>query len=285
MSYLLLCVDVSLMVLIWPINRWVMKNGGRTRSIGLAITLTGTILSFCGVIFSGQPFFTGATGLYGFITAAAYDFGFIMIIFYCLKIGPSGATATLNNLGFLFPVLLGIFVFTKGKSVSAAAVAGIACVILSLVLMAFNKTKGEDKAANSKWFKWIVLGWLLSGISMGSQFTATQLSPDTPYTYAFNCNLSAFLILLIVSFAMRDMKPRKVDMVAGAVTGAVNILSTVILFYIIKYIPAFVIYPVIMATPIIIMLIIGHYVYKEKMNRFGWAACIAGVTALVLFNI
>lgn len=285
MSYLLLCVDVALMVLIWPLNRWVMKNGGRTRSIGLAITLTGTILSFLGVVFSGQPFFTGVTLLYGTITAFAYDFGFCMIIFYCLKIGPSGATATLNNLGFLFPVLLGIFVFTKGGSATGAAIAGIVCVILSLVLMAFNKTKGENKAVNSKWFKWVILGWFLSGISMGSQFIATQLTPGMPYTYAFNCNLAAFLILVIVTLLKRDTLPRKVDMISGIVTGVVNILSTVILFYIINYIPAFVIYPVIMATPIIIMLIIGHTVYKEKMNRFGWAACIAGVAGLVLFNI
>ena len=285
MSYFVLCIDVALMAIIWPVNRWVMKHDGRTRSIGLAITFAGMICAACGALFSGQPLFSAVGLLYGSITAAAYDFGFCMIIFYCLKIVPSGATATINNFGCMFPVLIGIIAFSNGKSPALFAVLGIASVVVSLILMAFNKTAGETKAASAKWFKWVVLGGLLSGISLGSQFIATQLSPNNPYTFAFSCNLIAFLILVVVSLGMKDTRPKKAEMVAGGITGAINVLGTVILFYLLQNIPGFVIYPVIMTAPVLIMLIVGHYIYKEKMNRFGWAACIIGMVGLVLFNI
>lgn len=285
MSYFILGINVMLMVLVWPVNRWVMKNGGRTRSIGLAITFVGMILSACGAVLSGQPFFSATAILYGFITGVAYDFGFCMIIFYCLKIGPAGATAIINNLGFMFPVLIGLVAFSGGKSPSLFAVLGIASAILSLALMAFNKTEGESKAASSKWFKWVTLGALLSGISLSSQYIATQLTPENPYTFAFNANLFAFAVLVVVSLVMKDTRPKKSEMIAGGITGAINIVSTVMLFYLLQNIPAFVIYPVIMTAPVLIMLVVGHYVYKEKMNRFGWAACIIGMIGLVLFNI
>jgi drug/metabolite transporter (DMT)-like permease len=64
-----------------------------------------------------------------------------------------------------------------------------------------------------------------------------------------------------------------------------NIVSTVVIFYLVKTIPAFVIYPVIMAAPILAMLVIGNYVYKEKMNVFGWASCLAGTAGLVLLGL
>ncbi len=285
MSYFILCVDVVLMTMIWPVNRWVMKHDGRTRSIGLSITLAGMVFAACGALVAGQPLFSAVGLIYGLITAAAYDFGFCMIIFYCLKIGPSGATATINNFGFMFPVLIGIVAFSHGKSPSLFAVLGIASVIVSLILMAFNKTAGEMKAASAKWFKWVTLGGLLSGISLGSQFIATQLSPDNPYTFAFSCNLLAFSILVVVSLVMKDTRPKKAEMIAGGITGAANVLGTAILFYLLQNIPAFVVYPVIMSAPVLIMLVVGHYIYKEKMNRFGWAACIIGIIGLVLFNI
>lgn len=285
MSYLILGIDVALMVLIWPVNRWVMKNGGRTRSIGLSITFAGTICAAVGAVLSGQPLFSSVGLTFGFITAAAYDFGFCMIIFYCLKIGPSGATATINNFGFMFPVIIGIIAFSDGKSPSLFAVLGIVSVVVSLILMAFNKTAGDTKAASAKWFKWMLLGALLSGISLGSQFIATQLTPENPYTFAFSCNLLAFLILVAVTLIMKDSRPQKAEMIAGSITGSINVISTAMLFYLLQNIPGFVVYPVIMSAPVIIMLVVGHYIYKEKMNRFGWAACIIGVLGLVLFNI
>lgn len=285
MSYFILCVDVALMVLIWPMNRWVMKNDGRTRSIGLAITFVGMILAGVGALLSHQPLFTPDAMLYGSITGAAYDVGFCMIIFYCLKIGPSGATATINNMGFMFPVIIGIFVFSPDKSPSILLSLGIACVAISLVLMAFNKTGTETKSASSKWFRWVILGGLLSGVALSSQFIATQISPDRPYSFAFNANLSAFLILVVFSLMKKDTMPHKAEIIAGSMTGAINIISTVMLFYLLKNIPSFVVYPVIMTAPVLIMLIIGQFGYREKMNRFGWAACIVGMIGLVFFNI
>lgn len=285
MNYLLLVADVALLYLMWPVNRWVMKRGGRTRAIGLSLTFAGMVFAAAGAVATGQPFFSAVAVLFGSITAVAYDIGFCLIIFYCLKIGPSAATSTLNSLGFMFPILIGIFVFSAGKSPSAFVIAGIVLTFLSLVLMAFNKTDGAEAAASAKWFRLAFIGFLLSGVTLGSQFIATQLSPDGPYTFAFNANLFAFLIMAVMSFAMKDGRPKKDEMLAGAVTGAVNILSTVILFTVIQKIPAYIFYPVIMAAPIVLMLLTGHFIYREKMNRFGWAACLAGVAGLVLFNL
>jgi len=34
MNYLLLGLDVALLFLVWPVNRWVMKRGGRVPLLG-----------------------------------------------------------------------------------------------------------------------------------------------------------------------------------------------------------------------------------------------------------
>jgi len=285
MIYFVLCLAVGLMIAIWPLNRWAVKHNGRTQSIGLMISLTATILALVGALISGESLFSSASLLFGAIMGIAYSVGFCMIIFYCLKIGPAGPTVMLNNLGLLFPVLLSIFLFSNGTSPTLLTISGIILTILSLVLMSFNKSSDDNVSLSSKWFKWIILGWLLSGISMSSQFLATHYAPENPYSFAFSAFGVSFLVLAGISLAKKDTRPNRVEVIVGVSTGFVNVISTPILFYLLKNIPAYVIYPVIMASPILVMLLAGHFVYKENLNRFGWLACIFGIIGLIFFNI
>lgn len=284
MEYFVLCISVSLSIIIWPFNRWAMKKGGRTQSIGLVISFTASVLAAAGALITGESPGLNIVMLIGAVMGVAYAVGFCTIIFYCLKIGPSGPTVTLNNLGLIFPVLLSLFFYSNGKTPGALAIIGIAMTVSALILMAFNRSDG-DNTMTLKWFKWAIAGWLLSGLSMSAQFLATYYTPKYPYSFAFYAFMTSFIILAVVILVKKDSRPRKEELITGTVTGVINVACTPLLFYLVKHIPAYVVFPINMAAPILAMLLAGHFIYKEKLNHYGWLACICGMVGLIIFNI
>jgi len=284
MPYLMLLFSTGLMIAIWPINRAVMKKGGRAPNIGLVIGLAGALAAAAAAKINGETFFNPQAMLYGSTAGVAFSLGYCMIIFYCLKIGPSGPTVMMNNLGMVAPVLINILFFLGGAKPSLFAVAGLLLSIAALILMAFNSS-GEGGKPSMKWFGWVLLGFFLSCISMGAQYVAAKSVPQLPYSYAFYCQSVTFVILLVVCAARGSVLPTKNEALVGVFSGTVGVLNAGVLFYLIKNMPGYIVFPVVMVTPIVVMLILGHTVYREKLNRFGVSACAAGLLGIVLLNI
>lgn len=284
MPYLMLMFSTGLMIAIWPVNRAVMKKGGRAPNIGLVIGLAGALAAAAAAKMNGETFFHPRAMFYGALAGVAFSLGYCMIIFYCLKIGPSGPTVMMNNLGMVAPVLLNILFFLGGAKPSLFAGAGLLLSLAALILMAFNS--GADGGKPSmKWFGWVLLGFFLSCVSMGAQYLAAKSVPNLPYSYAFYCQAVTFLILLGVCAARKSVLPTKIEALAGVFSGTVGVLNAGVLFYLIKNMPGYIVFPVVMVTPIVVMLILGHAVYREKLNRYGVSACAAGLLGIVLLNV
>lgn len=284
MPYLMLLFSTGLMIAIWPVNRAVMKKGGRAPNIGLTIGLAGALAALAAAKMNGETFFHPQAMLYGALAGVAFSLGYCMIIFYCLKIGPSGPTVMMNNLGMVAPVLLNILFFLGGAKPSVFAGAGLLLSLAALILMAFNSS-GDSGKPSMKWFGWVLLGFFLSGISMGAQYLAAKSVPNLPYSYAFTCQSVTFVILLVVCAARGSVLPTKAEALVGVFSGTIGVVNAGVLFYLIKNMPGYIVFPVVMVTPIVVMLILGHTVYHEKLNRYGVAACVSGLTGIVLLNI
>ena len=284
---LTLVTIVLLCTAMWPLNRWAMRRGARPESIGIVISVVALAL--------GVPFalkvddLAGARPalLFGGIAGVAYSIGFVLIIFHCLKIGPAGPTVLVNNLGMVWPIAISMFAFSQNRTPPPAHWAGLGSVAVALALMGVNRGEpGSSGSITRRWVWWVLAGWVFSGVSQGSQFLSSQYAPRATFTYVVALYAVSLLILLAVSAFRRGGRPRRVEIIAGAGTGVILAMALPMTLWLLAgRTPAMVVYPVTVAGPIVLMLLIGHAVLKERLNAVGWAASAAGVAGILLLSL
>lgn len=84
---------------LWPVNRWIMRSGGRSEVYGFWVSLCGGSVALIAALLARERFDQPAIWTIGAITGIAFAVGFCLIITYCLRIGPTGPTAAMNNMG------------------------------------------------------------------------------------------------------------------------------------------------------------------------------------------
>jgi EamA-like transporter family. len=286
MVYFLLFVVIFLSIVIWPVSRWAMKKNAQMENMGMIISFTVVIFSLGMLFIEKKPFFEPTAAITGSLMGVSYAVGFCIVIFYCLKIGPSGPAVTMNNLGCVWPVLISIIFYSQGKMPKLAVIVGIAAIFTCLILMIFNKSNVEEnKKSSSKWVKLLFIGWFFSGISFSCQFFASQYSPDYSLTFIIFGYGVSFVILFSIYLFKHAGKPRREEVIAGVVSGIVNVLMFQFMFYILRYIPAYIYYPLTQTVAILFMLLVGNFLLGEKMNKFGWTASLLGVAGIILLNM
>jgi len=72
MPYLMLLFSTGLMIAIWPVNRAVMKKGGRAPNIGLVIGLAGALAAAAAAKMNGETFFHPRAMFYGALAGVAF---------------------------------------------------------------------------------------------------------------------------------------------------------------------------------------------------------------------
>jgi len=103
-----------------------------------------------------------------------------------------------------------------------------------------------------------------------------------------------FFVLVIFFFAfiysslyilLKKIKINKTTFFTGVGLGVPNVFSTIFLLSALSQLPAIFVYPTI-NIGIILFTAIGAYAFwREGMNKFGIAALIAGVIAIILLSI
>jgi drug/metabolite transporter (DMT)-like permease len=265
----------------WPLNRWAVRRGARRDAIGVCIGVVALAIMVLAALLSGKPLLVKPALLFGAIGGAAYAVGFVLIIFYCLKIGPVGPTVTVNNLGLLWPVIIGMIWFSKDAP-SWLVVAGVILTVAALILIGWSCSK--DGALSRKWVVWVFIGWCFSGVSMSCQLLSSKTAPDGMFAYvAAGFGLSA--ILLAVPLLKRGGALRRAEVIAGAGTGIIVGFVLPATLWLLTRMPASVIFPVTVASPAVLMLLTSHFVFKEKLSALGWTGCFLGVAGIVLLNL
>jgi drug/metabolite transporter (DMT)-like permease len=281
---------LSLLVLsstaLWPLNRWAMSRGARTEPIGIVISLVAAPGAMALSLALQKPFLVSAALGLGALAGVAYAVGFILIIFYCLNIGPSGPTVTINNMGLLWPVAISIVFYSGGKDIPPLTWAGMAAAVGALLLMGWSHA--EDSGARPMtrhWAKWAIIGWVFSGISMGSQFLSSHYAPEAPFGYTASMFAVSWVILAIVMRVKRGGRLRREELIAGGVTGLMMTGMLPLTIVLLTRMSAAVVYPVTVAGPAVLMLLVGHLVFKERLSALGWVASVLGVIGIVLLSV
>lgn len=261
------------------INRWVLKHEGRPELLGICTNIIGLLGGLLLFFLYGDHSFSIRALFFGTIYGICYSLGFIMIIFNCLKIGPTGPTSTVTNIGALVgPTIASFLWFSNKNSPSFNAILGLICCILSIILISLKKDDGKQKSdLNRKWIRLIILGGIFSMISAASQYLAIQYDTNSTFSFIIVNNGVSLIILLFISFIKQNKFPRKGEILAGTYTGIANVTLTVLLFALLKHISAIIVYPLTIAIPMLLILIVGSYFYKEKLTKVVILGCISGL--------
>ena len=282
----LILVAVVGATVIWPINRWVMRNAGRPYAYGFWVSGSAAIISLTISLILRQSVFEPKIWLLGAWIGIAFSIGYCLIIMYCLRIGPLGPTTAMNNMGLVWPVAISVFWLKLGPS-NVWIFTGLGLVVLSLVVFGFSSPKktgqsqDQDKNLSFRWMLWALLGWVLAGISMVGQMLGGIYFSDLPFPVVFA--YTSFSMLILSPQMLRSGKDafRSKEIIPGIINGAIAIIIGGATLMAIRHTGAEIVFPFTVAGPIVLVLILGRIVYKERLTWAGLTACVLGLAGLL----
>ncbi|MFA5863507.1 MAG: EamA family transporter [Phycisphaerae bacterium] len=266
--------------LVWPLGRWAMRKDGNAQVLGFWISLISTLIGFTFVILTGQHFWTWQVLAAGTLFGIAYSVGFCVLIMYCLKIGPVGPTVTINNLAMICGVLYGM-VWLKPHIPNSLTFVGIAGTVLALVFIGHKSSSPDSvRRINRSWLKLVLVGGAFSGFSFMAQTYVGIRYPDQSFIFVASGFAVSTLILLPLVLALPDFFHRRSERWVGIFMGIINGFLLPLTFAALKQFSVEVVFPITVTTPMILMLLMGHFLYREYLTKTTLAGCCLGILSV-----
>lgn len=102
------------------------------------------------------------------------------------------------------------------------------------------------------------------------QYLATYYDPNSTIPFTFSIYTTSAVILAVISIAKGNIKNlKKAEVLSDAVNGVISILSFLLLFYLTKCFPRYIVFPAQFIIPIIAIMLLGHFVCKDRLNLSG----------------
>jgi drug/metabolite transporter (DMT)-like permease len=286
-NWLYLFFGVITAVAIWPISKWALQNNGDEKAVGFWNTSVISLVSLVSLIYMKANLFVEPVFYSAAITGVSYAVGFLIIMMYCLKIGPSGLTMTINNSSMIFAILYSIIVLNPHIP-GLMVIIGIAGVLLSITLIGIADRSGSKAGYDyKKWFKYVIIGGLFSGVSFSNQAYMAYVHPGIENTliFMFWANLVSSIILVIVSLYKKTSLFKKKEMIAGTSNSFFNLLGIIFTFNAIRIYGSELTFPVIVCLPIIIMLFVGRFIYNERFTAYSFSGAVAAVISILMLSV
>jgi drug/metabolite transporter (DMT)-like permease len=158
-------------------------------------------------------------------------------------------------------------------------------VTLALTGLGGSGGRAQPGGGGGRWAAWVLAGWVMSGISMSCQFLASQYAPRAPLAFLMAMYVVSGLILLGVLLVQHTGRPRWFEILAGVGTGAMITCSLALTLWVLTRMSPVVVYPVTVAGPIVLMMLIGAAAFKERIGWTGWLAAAFGIGGIALLAL
>ena len=217
--------------------------------------------------------------IYGACTALSMYCGY-----KALCIGPLSLTSMLATFSLIIPCIYGATVLNEKVSVFAA----IGYVLLAAALVSLNiKEKKDDKKPSLKWAICIAATILSNGVASVIQKLHQSAYPGL-HRFAFmsSAMLVCLLAFTVISLAKRSLLtvPKMTEGLSAA-SGVLNGLASFFTLWLAGLSNATLLFPLISASTMLSVLLIGRYFFKEKLSRFQIIGFILGVSSVILLNL
>lgn len=135
------------------------------------------------------------------------------------------------------------------------------------------------------WLKLVLASFLLCGISD----TTWKMAGETGGTYAVNTYLFFFHIFALISAIIFSIKMKKkitkTEFFLGAIVGFTLVVGGISSMKAILQIPGIVYFPVSSGGSLLVVTILAHIIWKEKISSRQIAGLILAVFSIVLISM
>ncbi len=244
--------------------------------------LTASVLSLIFVFFKG----TLSISLTAFLFALFLGYLFAATFFiYSKAVGLAGtALATVSaRLSVLIPVLFSIILYAESPNIKMIFGFFMALVTLYLFYLSLKNHNGKPHSRSS----YIILILLLVGIGLvdfSMKIFERNFPTEEKGTFVFTIFFSAFIYTLgyilykKIQFESHTFK-------LGLILGLPNVLAIHFVLAALSELPAIVVFPIQNIGVIVFTAVMAYLIWKEKINKYGIAALIAGIISIILLRI
>ncbi len=220
----------------------------------------------------------GVTLALGVLSGIMYLANFL---FYKYNMKQNGIVmaATFMKLGVLVPTIMAVLVFREVPKITQ--VIGILVAVVAIILINFEK----NALAKSKYMIGLLLLLLLSGLtdSMANVFDEIG-NVEMKDVYLLVTFGTAFLITIgIICF--KKMKIGIKEVLFGACIGVPNYFSSRFLLMALERIEAVLVYPTYSVATMIVIMITGVVIFKERLSKKNICALGMILLAIALLNV
>lgn len=255
-------------------NRYGLILGNYLSCILLAVLLTPKAVS---VLHSSLP----TVGM-GMISGVFYVAALVLMQTSVHRSG-AGLTAAFAKLGLL--VSLGVSILFFGERPGVLQLAGAGLVLAALVLIHGAGAQGQAR----KGFWLLLLTLLCNGCADAMAKVFEQLGSSAENTgYFFWLFLTSFLLTAGLALAERRRSGKRLlwkELAAGLAVGIPNYFSSYLLLLALGLLPAFLVFPVFSTGTILLVLLVGALVFRERLTRRQGVGVGLILAALVLLNL
>ncbi|MCI9092585.1 MAG: EamA family transporter [Coprobacillus sp.] len=213
----------------------------------------------------------------GIINGILYLSGFILLQ---RNINKNGIilSSLFMKLGILIPMLVSIFIFKELPSI--IQLTGFIIAIISIIFMNIKK---EETNINFKF------GLLLLLIINGITDTMSKIFDEVGNTilseqFLFYTFLFAFILCIVLTF-IKKQNFYKNEVIYGLLIGIPNYYSARFLLESLQSVPAVMVYPTYSVGTIIVVTIVGIFIFKETLYKYQKISMIGILITLILLNI
>lgn len=202
----------------------------------------------------------------------------LLIMQYSTRHNGVVLSSTFMKLGVLIPTIMAIVVFREVPKGTQAA--GIILAVIAIIMIHFEK-KALNEGSKKIWLLWLLLGGGITD-SMANIFEqyGNPVMKDGYLLLTF-----AVAAILAAVLAFREGKVSKEDMVYGMILGVPNYFSARFLLLALGDLSAVLVYPSFSVATLVVISLVGIFVFKESVDKKKIAALGMIVLALFLLNI
>ena len=286
-GWLLLIVAVACSTLIWPVARWGLSGESRPAVAGLWTCLAIGVTSLAASAGQGDWQTPTQVWLAAAVLAVAYAIGFWLLTMSALKIGPAGPTVTVNNMAMVCGVLYGVLYLRPKGVPNAFVIAGAVGTCVALVLIGIGKgasTSGGCAPTPRRWLAMVIAGGAFSGLSFMSQTYSGEMQRPHRFKFLMAGAFGAAAILLLI--ALRNVRRwSRREMLSGVAVGVMSAVGMMLMLAAFAQLGSAIVLPFSVTTPVLLMLVIGHFAYREHLGRAQLAGCLVGALSVLLLAL
>lgn len=221
------------------------------------------------------------SALYGVALALSMHFGY-----KALEVGPMALTSLIVSFSVIIPIVYGLGF--SGEVLTLFKGLGFIFLVGAIILTNIKKGGDVSSKVNLKWLLYVFLTFFANGICSVLQKYHQEQFPKM-YSREFMLNAMAVCFLIYLCISLIKIRPSQFKSIEkkrfGAYSGVLNGVANFCTILLAGYENASVLFPTISVGTILGAMLVGRFMFKEKLKINHYLALFFGVVAIVFLKI